>query len=109
MSINATIYVEDIDSRGGCFTYWPGSHVKAAEYFRSHSLLSVPGGSSKSGFDIGEGVEFTGKAGDVCLWHGQMFHSGTKNVNRNIRRSSAASSVGVRGFGACEQFCTQCA
>lgn len=85
MSINATVYVEDIDSRGGCFTYWPGSHIKAAEYFRSHSLLSVPGGSSKRGFDIGEGVEFTGRAGDVCLWHGQMFHSGSRNVNRNIR------------------------
>ena len=30
-------------------------------------------------------VEFEGRAGDVCFWHGQMVHTGTKNVNRNIR------------------------
>ena len=30
-------------------------------------------------------LQFEGKAGDVCFWHGQMVHTGTKNVNRNIR------------------------
>lgn len=85
MTINATIYVEDIDARGGCFTFWPGSHRKAYDYFRTHSQLSIQGGSSRDKIDIGEGQEFTGKAGDVCFWHGLMFHSGSKNVNRNIR------------------------
>ena len=32
-----------------------------------------------------EGQQFVGKAGDAILWHGQLFHSGSKNVNRNIR------------------------
>ena len=44
MTINITIYVEDIDAQGGCFTYWPGSHNVAYEYFKTHSLLSVQGG-----------------------------------------------------------------
>ena len=43
MTINVTIYVEDIDAQGGCFTYWPGSHNVAYDYFKTHSLLSVQG------------------------------------------------------------------
>ena len=31
------------------------------------------------------GEEFVGKAGDAIFWHGQLFHTGSKNVNRNIR------------------------
>ena len=32
-----------------------------------------------------QGSEFVGKAGDAIFWHGQTFHTGSKNVNRNIR------------------------
>jgi ectoine hydroxylase-related dioxygenase (phytanoyl-CoA dioxygenase family) len=88
MTINVTIYVEDIDAKGGCFTYWPGSHKVAHEYFKTHSLLSVQGGVSSDVFAEGtfpEGQQFVGKAGDAIFWHGQLFHSGSKNVNRNIR------------------------
>ena len=88
MTINVTIYVEDIDSQGGCFTYWPGSHNVAYEYFKTHSLLSVQGGVSSDVFPEGtfpKGSEFVGQAGDAIFWHGQLFHTGSKNVNRNIR------------------------
>lgn len=88
MTINVTIYVEDIDSKGGCFTYWPGSHHVAHEYFKTHSLLSVQGGVSSDIYPAGEfpeGREFVGQAGDAMFWHGQLFHTGSKNINRNIR------------------------
>lgn len=88
MTINATIYVEDIEHRGGCFTVFPSSHRMAHEYFKTHSLLSVQGGSSSqiwSDEEMPKALEFEGKAGDVCFWHGQMVHTGTKNINRNIR------------------------
>ncbi len=88
MTINVTIYVEDISSQGGCFTYWPGSHHVAYEYFKTHSLLSVQGGVSSDVFSAGafpQGREFVGKAGDAIFWHGQLFHTGSKNVNRSIR------------------------
>ena len=88
MTINATIYAEDIEHRGGCFTVFPGTHRMAHEYFKTRSLLSVKGGSSSqiwSDEEMPKAVEFEGRAGDVCFWHGQMVHTGSKNVNRNIR------------------------
>jgi hypothetical protein len=88
MTINVTIYVEDIDAKGGCFTYWPGSHNIAYEFFKTRSLLSVQGGVSSDVFPDGkfpEGQQFVGRAGDAIFWHGQLFHTGSKNINRNIR------------------------
>ncbi len=87
-TINLTIYVIDVASKGGCFTYWPGSHNVSYEYFRTHSLLSVRGGTSSDVYPEGtlvEGREFVGSAGDAIFWHSQLFHTGSKNVNRNIR------------------------
>ena len=88
MTINVTIYVEHIEHRGGCFTVFPGTHRMAHEYFKTHSLLSVEGGSSNriwSDEEMPSALEFEGAPGDVCFWHGQMVHTGSKNVNRNIR------------------------
>ena len=88
MTINVTIYVEHIEHRGGCFTVFPGTHRMAHEYFKTHSLLSVQGGSSNriwSDEEMPNAFEFEGAPGDVCFWHGQMVHTGSKNVNRNIR------------------------
>lgn len=84
-SINITIYVEDIAEQGGCFTLWPGSHLKAAEYFKRHSQLSLQGGTGDKVMDLGEGLQIAGAAGTVCLWHGQLFHTGSKNCQQNIR------------------------
>ncbi|NKB69712.1 MAG: hypothetical protein GKR89_21795 [Candidatus Latescibacteria bacterium] len=88
--VGVTIYVEDIEPQGGGFTLWPGSHQKAAEYFKTHSLLSLQGGGSRGAFDPGQGREITGPAGTVCFWHGQMTHSGSKNCGRNIRMALIA-------------------
>ena len=41
MTLNVTIYVEDIAPRGGCFTVFPGTHKMAHEYFKTKSLLSA--------------------------------------------------------------------
>ena len=88
--VGVTIYVEDIEPRGGGFTVWPGSHRQAANYFRDHSFLSINGGSSRDVFDLPEQVEVTGPAGTVCFWHGQTVHSGSKNCARNIRMALIA-------------------
>ena len=88
MTINVTIYVEHIEHRGGCFTVFPGTHRMAYEYFKTHSLLSVEGGSSNqiwSDEEMPAALEFEGAPGDACFWHGQMVHTGSKNVNQNIR------------------------
>ena len=84
-NINIVIYVEDILDRGGGFTLWPGSHLKAAEYFKNHSQLSLQGGIGDTVMDLGEGLQIVGQAGTVCLWHGQLFHSGSQNCQKNIR------------------------
>ena len=84
-NINVTIYVEDIELRGGCFTVWPGSHLKADEYFKNHAQLSLQGGVGDKVMDLGEGLQIAGQAGTICFWHGRLFHSGSKNCQKNIR------------------------
>jgi hypothetical protein len=88
--VGTTIYVEDIEPRGGGFHLWPGTHRQAAEYFKTHSPLSIAGGSSREVFDLPEPVEVTGAAGTVCFWHGQLVHSGSRNCARNIRMALIA-------------------
>jgi len=88
--ICATIYVGEVRPRGAGFTLWPGTHRKATEFFRTHSLLSLKGGVPTGHFPIGEPLEVTGPAGTVCFWHGQLVHSGSKNVNDNIRMALIA-------------------
>ena len=88
--VGTTIYVEEIEPRGGGFTLWPGTHRQAAQYFKTHSLLSIQGGTSRHVFDLPEPLEVTGRAGTVCFWHGQLIHSGSKNCARNIRMALIA-------------------
>lgn len=88
--ICATIYVDTVKPRGAGFTLWPGTHRSATEYFRTHSLLSLQGGVPEGHFPIGEALEVTGPAGTVCFWHGQLLHSGSKNINDNIRMALIA-------------------
>ena len=88
--VGATIYVDDVAHRGAGFTLWPGTHIQAAQYFRDHSCLSIQGGSSRDAFDLPEAVEVTGSAGTVCLWHGQLIHSGSRNCTPRIRMALIA-------------------
>ncbi len=87
--VGATIYVDQVEPRGAGFTVWPGSHRFAAEYFKTHSLLNIQGGVFREA-DLGPPVEITGPAGTVCLWHGQLVHSGSKNCSGRIRMALIA-------------------
>ncbi|MDP6117192.1 MAG: phytanoyl-CoA dioxygenase family protein [Planctomycetota bacterium] len=86
-SIAATIYVDEVVHRGGGFTVWPGSHIRACEHFKDHSLLSIKGGV---GMDLGDCTEITGPAGTVCFWHGRLFHTGSPNCSDRIRMALIA-------------------
>jgi hypothetical protein len=88
--VGATIYVDEVAPGGAGFTLWPGTHIQAWEYFRTHSCLSIVGGSSRGAFQLPEAVEVTGPPGTVCLWHGQMIHSGSKNYTGRIRMALIA-------------------
>ncbi|MDE2955165.1 MAG: phytanoyl-CoA dioxygenase family protein, partial [Gemmatimonadota bacterium] len=90
------VYLCDIKPRSGGFCVWPGTHAKMADYFRSHSLLSVnrqfldpnaPPSQIHMGtiIDLPDPMEITGPAGTVIFWHGLMVHSASKNCSRNIR------------------------
>ncbi len=84
-TIAATIYLEQVEHRGGGFTAWPGSHQASTTYFKTHSLLSIDSGNVENVFDTGDPVEITGAPGTVCFWHGQLVHSGSHNSSHNIR------------------------
>lgn len=88
--ICATIYVDEVRERGAGFTIWPGTHRASTEYFKTHSLLSLKGGVPDGHFPIPEPLEVTGPAGTVCFWHGQLLHSGSKNVTDHIRMALIA-------------------
>jgi len=84
-SVGLSIYVEEVKPRGGGFTVWPGTHIQATDYFKTHSLLSFKGGNASDTFDMPEAVEVTGPAGSVCFWHGQLMHTGGKHCGDAIR------------------------
>lgn len=91
LMIGATTYLYDVDSGGGAFVYWPCSHQDAHRYF-----LEFPDQIEGTFRETPEwkehnwGIfqrhsttppqEFTGKAGDIILWHGWLSHSGSANI-----------------------------
>jgi hypothetical protein len=85
-----TIYVDDVESHGGAFTVWPGSHRAAAEYFRTHERHTLERGIANGRFPIGEPREVTGTAGTVCFWHGNLVHAGSWNASSRIRMALIA-------------------
>lgn len=83
--VGVTFYLNNVVHKGGGFTVWPGTHTQAAEYFKTHSLLSFKGGNANETFDMPEAVEITGAPGTACFWHGQLMHTGAKNSAEEIR------------------------
>ena len=79
-ALKSTTYVEDVPSHGGCFTYWPRSHIAAHRFFQDRpetidgSFMNEEEHSSKSfammygDVDVGPATEFVGRAGDTILW-----------------------------------------
>lgn len=92
-ALGVTVYLNDVATHSGGFALWPKSHRVVAEFFKSHSLLSLnmhhPGGIVERDmtrvFDLPEPVELVGHAGTACIWHGYMVHSGTSNCSDRIR------------------------
>ncbi|MSS72938.1 MAG: hypothetical protein EXS64_15815 [Candidatus Latescibacteria bacterium] len=82
-TVCTTLYLGAVGEREGGFTVWPGTHRRWAEYFKTHSLLSLKGGGAP--FDLGEGLSITGPPGTLVFWHYRLSHSASPNCGRNIR------------------------
>jgi hypothetical protein len=91
--INSVTYLSRVDTRGGAFMYWPGSHRIAWDYFRRNpnDYLSQGERSQDQIFELltremeREPVEFTGNRGDVLIWHPFLLHSGSINKREETR------------------------
>lgn len=88
--VGFTTNLYDVEPRGGGFIYWPGSHLTAHAYFLEHPD-EIAGDFRKHQRPIFSEIapepprEFTGKAGDVLLWHSGLCHNGSVNVNPSPR------------------------
>jgi hypothetical protein len=90
---NDVIYLSNVCSHGGSFMYWPGSHHIAWDYFQRHPLDYMSRGkrSQDQTFAIlaqemhNDPVEFTGRAGDLMIWHSLLFHSASVNTLADTR------------------------
>ena len=96
--LGATTYLEDVETRGGAFIYWPQSHLSTQEYFRE--FPEQIDGSFRERDDWDERtwaifsdrspqgpLEFVGAAGDLILWHAFLCHTGSANVNSRPRQA----------------------
>ena len=83
--LGVSCYVNHVRPRSGGFTLWPGTHIQSEEYFKTHSILSIQGGSSRDVFDLPQPLEVTGPPGTAVLWHGRLIHSASRNCEKEIR------------------------
>ena len=87
--VGFTTYLYDVAPCGGGFIYWPGSHLTTHRYFLDPD--EITGDFRKHNRPIFSEIapepprEFTGKAGDVLLWHSGLCHNGSVNVNPSPR------------------------
>ena len=96
LMMGATTYLHDVESKGGAYIYWPGSHNIAHRYFRKYpdriegTFRETPEWENRGwgifSDDNDESPrEFLAKAGDVILWHGWLCHSGSSNISSSPR------------------------
>jgi hypothetical protein len=95
------VALEDIDADNGPLHYYPGSH-KLPYYmnrdYDNEGNFFFTGGKSYSEYEnmirskISEyGLQkkiFTAKAGDLLIWHANLFHGGEKHLNSQKTRKS---------------------
>ena len=94
--LGATTYLDDVEDRGGAFTFWPRSHGSVQDFFRD--FPEQIDGSFRERDDWEErqwGLfsdlsphgpqQFVARAGDVILWHCFMCHTGSGNIRRRPR------------------------
>ena len=88
--IGITTYLYDVQSRGGSFVFWPGSHIDAHQYFLRHPERiegtfrdtvewKEHGWSIFHGPNSQPAQEFIAEAGDIIIWHGWLMHTGSSN------------------------------
>jgi hypothetical protein len=99
-TVGSMVYLDDVDSGGGGFTVWPGTHWIAAEYFSEHSLASAGMGGflpalADHGWDYEsrltedlQPVELTGDAGTLILWHNKLMHVAGVNQSERLRMAA---------------------
>ena len=72
----------------GNFTYWPGSHRAFEKAFRADPNYVKTAETNRKLPEVDlphEGVQFTGKAGDIIICHHQMYHTAAPNNSADIR------------------------
>lgn len=87
-TLGVTVNISDILPKGGGFTAWGGSHLKVADYFKTHSLLNgwdINRGKVSELTDLPNRYEHAAPAGSVCFWHHYMIHTASMNCQDTIR------------------------
>ena len=86
-TLGITMNLNDVVHRAGGFTLWPGTHLMAAEYIKTHSILN---GMEAYTNPLPQPVEIFGSAGTTCFWHHYMMHSASKNCGSEIRMATVS-------------------
>ena len=87
-TVAVTVNMNDVKPKSGGFTVWPGTHRRAHEYFRTHSLvngLKAFQDGEGNYVDLPEAVENPGPPGTVVFWHNLLMHEAGKNHGKEIR------------------------
>lgn len=100
-TVGITLYLNDVKPQGGGTCVWPGTHKHMADYFKTHSRVSL--GKKFYDLPIYEGEprstrpleildwdeedyeEISGPAGSAMLWHSHLIHSASMNCSDEIR------------------------
>lgn len=89
LTIGAAVYFDEVKPGGGGFTVWPGSHLKTAEYFSSHTYAEyIEEQDVLDDLDLGPPFEIAGESGDLTLWHHNLVHTAGPNLGERIRMAA---------------------
>jgi len=100
----SSVCLEDVHPDAGPLFYYPGSHlfepfrfphggIHAADADMTECFAYVRDLIEKNGL---EKVVFTGRKGDVFLWHGQLLHGGLPIADRSRTRRSLVTHYWAR-------------
>lgn len=90
---NVVFYLNDVSPTGAPFMFWKGSHKVAWEHFKKYPKDYMAQGDLSQGqvFEIltnsmeTEAEPFSGKSGDLLLWHSLTLHSASVNISNHAR------------------------
>jgi hypothetical protein len=83
MRLASLLYLTDCNPNGGPTVVWPGSHkiIEAqATNNRERFVRMFTLGAAIGEVELGDGIQISGKRGDVLFYHYLCAHSGSKNV-----------------------------